>query len=55
VPAREARPRAVPSYLEVEDFMPTPRRSLIVVLLIAILGASFAWMAADPRPATAQG
>jgi multiple sugar transport system substrate-binding protein len=34
--------------------MPTPRRSLIVVLLIAVLGAGFAWMVADPRPATAQ-
>ena len=34
--------------------MTTPRRSLIVVLLIAVLGAGFAWMVADPRPATAQ-
>ena len=35
--------------------MPRPRRSLIVVLLVAVLGASFAWMIAGPGPATAQG
>ena len=35
--------------------MPAPRRSLIVVVLIAVLGAGFMWMVGSPSPATAQG